>query len=107
MVQPHDSMLMLREALGCHMRRRQFISLVGGAAAWPVAGRAQQPNAIKRVGSLSVRGEEGPLDRRRHQVFLEAISKLGWKEGTNLHVDFRAYRTTDDLPRAAAELVTS
>ena len=89
------------------MRRRQFITLLGGAAAWPVVGRAQQPNTVKRVGSLALGGEQDPLNRTGHQVFREAISKLGWKEGTNLRLDFRAFRTSDSLPREAAELVTS
>jgi putative ABC transport system substrate-binding protein len=90
------------------MHRRSFLTLLGtAAAAWPLAAKAQQRNVIKRIGSLSMTGEEDPLAQTRNRAFLEAMSKLGWKEGTNLQVDFRAYSTPGNVRRAAAELVAS
>src|SRR5260221_14703131 len=79
------------------MRRREFITVLGGAAAWPLAARAQQAGRIARVGVLgpdlnnSVTGAGYP-------VFLSELRKLGFTEGQNLVVEYR--RTDEGLPKA-------
>ena len=88
------------------MKRRQFITLLGGAAAWPLAARAQQTGKIIRIGYLGV-NLNAPLSAALYQVFLSELRELGFSEGQNLAV---AYQRLDD-PRglfvAAAELVRS
>jgi putative ABC transport system substrate-binding protein len=83
------------------MRRRDFIAGLGGAAAWPLVARAQQLNTAKRVVWLTqdLRGAQEQIP-----VFRGALSKLGWREGENIHVDVRVYR---DNPPIAAEVVAT
>jgi putative ABC transport system substrate-binding protein len=85
------------------MRRREFIALLGGgAAAWPVAARAQQPERMRRVGILVVSGLE-PLG-----PFREALSDLGYVEGKNIQMEVRSAEGQDArLPELATELVRS
>jgi len=88
------------------MRRRNFITLLGGAAAWPLAARAQQPNQIARIGYLSQ--ESAAFDRSHGDsaAFRDALGDLGYVEGRNLHIEFRyADADLDRLPALAAELV--
>jgi ABC-type uncharacterized transport system substrate-binding protein len=81
------------------MRRRDFITLLGGAAAvWPLAARAQQPAAIKRVAVL-MNVDEAEF-RRRYAVFRDALAQLGWTEPRNLRIDYRW--TDNNLERARA-----
>jgi putative ABC transport system substrate-binding protein len=68
------------------MRRREFISLLGGAAAWPLAARAQQP---KRIGVLQAFAESDPEAQSWIAAFREGLQKLGWVEGRNLQIDYR------------------
>ena len=85
------------------MKRREFISLLGGAAAWPLAARAQQPAKVPRVGILSPAASEtgGTLT-----AFREGIRDLGYVEGQTIVLDFRLSKgITDTLPALAAELV--
>jgi putative ABC transport system substrate-binding protein len=64
------------------MKRREFITLVGGAvAAWPLAARAQQPAQIRRVGMLVGYAENDPETQARLTAFRQALDQLGWKEG--------------------------
>jgi putative ABC transport system substrate-binding protein len=69
------------------IRRRAFITLLGGAAVWPLAARAQQPERVRRIAVLLTGGlaERGPYFR----AFREAMAKLGWIEGGNLRIDVR------------------
>ena len=86
------------------MRRREFITLLGGAAAWPLAARAQQPIKFGRIGRLSplsVAAETPMLGGLR-----QGLSELGWIEGRNLAFELRfADGNTDRLPQSADELV--
>ena len=79
------------------MRRRDFITLLGGAASWPLAARAQQAGRIARVGVLGPdlnNSVAGP----GYQVFLSELRKLGFTEGQNLVVDYR--RTDEGMPKS-------
>jgi putative tryptophan/tyrosine transport system substrate-binding protein len=87
------------------MRRREFITLLGGAAAWPLAARAQQAGSIRRVGVLMgiANDAEG---QRRLEVFRQALQQLGWSEGRNLRIDARWGAGDVDRGRGyAAELL--
>jgi putative tryptophan/tyrosine transport system substrate-binding protein len=72
------------------MRRRQFISLLGGAAAtWPVAARTQQAGGARRVGVLMNGDENDPETKTYLAAFGQGLRNLGWIEGQNLHIDLR------------------
>jgi putative ABC transport system substrate-binding protein len=90
------------------MRRREFISLLGGAAAaWPLAARAQQDGRVRRVGLLSGGAENDPTWPGNVAALREGLAKLGWIEGRNLRIDFRFSAGEPDRMRAyAAELVS-
>jgi putative ABC transport system substrate-binding protein len=90
------------------MRRREFISLLGGAAAArPLAVRAQQAERMRRIGVLMGYAESDSDARAWYAAFREALQKLGWTEGRNIQVDTR-WATPDDaesMRRFAMELV--
>src|SRR5262249_7212596 len=89
------------------MQRRQFIALLGGAATWPLAARAQQDQRMRRLGVLSALAEDDPESVARRPAFEQALKALGWTNGSNLRVDYR-WGAADDPDRArkyAAELV--
>ena len=65
------------------LRRREFIGLFGGAAAWPVAARAQQGDRIRRIGVLVPFDETDPWYKPRLSAFTQALADLGWTEGRN------------------------
>jgi len=88
------------------MRRRAFIAAFGSAAAWPFAGRAQQPERMRRVGVLITFPENDPLSQRIVTAFAEALERFGWVEGKNIRVDYRFAAGDAALFKAhAAELV--
>ena len=88
------------------MRRRQFITLLGGAAAWPLAARAQQPERTRRIGVLIQVAEGDPQARIEVAAFLRGLQELGWSEGRNLRVDTRwGGGDADRIRKYAAELV--
>src|SRR6516164_8616418 len=88
------------------MRRRDFITLVGGSAvAWPLASRAQQSGQMRRIGVLMPLARDNPEGHARITAFLQALQKLGWTEGRNLQIEYRW--GIDDLQKAATELVAS
>jgi putative ABC transport system substrate-binding protein len=84
--------------------RRDFITLLGGAAAWPLAARAQQPERMKRIGVLSNRAADDPELQSRNAAFLQGLQQLGWTVGHNLRIDYRFPRF-DRIREHAAELV--
>jgi putative ABC transport system substrate-binding protein len=88
------------------MRRRDFISLIGGAAGWPLAARAQQPERIRRVGIL-MSGADADLElQARVSAFRQALEKLGWSEGFNVQFDIRfAAINSDQYGKLAKEMV--
>ena len=68
------------------MRRREFISLLGGAAvAWPLAARAQQPERVRRIGVLMNVAAADPEGQAQVAAFLQALQQLGWSEGCLLY----------------------
>ena len=71
------------------MRRRDFITLAGGAAAWPLAARAQQPERTRRIAWLENAPADSPAARARAAAVNEELEKLGWAVGRNLTIDYR------------------
>src|SRR3954451_291205 len=85
------------------MKRREFITLLGGAAAWPLAARAQQAG-MRRIGVLMYWAADDAEGQARLAAFTQALKQLGWSDGRNLRIDTR-WATADDIRRHAAELV--
>ena len=72
------------------MERREFITLLGGAAVtWPLAARAQQPDQMRRIGGLMGSTENDPESQARIVVLLQRLRELGWNDGGNVRLDFR------------------
>ena len=71
------------------IRRREFITLLGGAAAWPLAARAQQGERMRRIGVLTAMAPEDPDTKARLAAFGEALERLGWSEGRNIRTEYR------------------
>ena len=90
------------------MKRREFISLVSGVAAWPLAARAQQGQRIRRIGILMAFAESDPQAQGFVNAFREGLQKLGWTEGQNIQIDIR-WGATDPalIQQFAKELVAS
>src|SRR5215467_704239 len=92
-----------RGHMASYIARRKFLATLGGAVAWPLAARAQQPAKVPRVGILSPAASE---TIRTLTAFRERIRELGYVEGQTIALDFRLSKGgTDSLPALAAELV--
>jgi len=85
------------------LRRREFIRLVGGAAAWPLAARAQSDRKVVRIGFLGP--SSAPLERHLVDAFRQKLHELGYVDGQNMSIEYRWAEGRDEqLPRLAAEL---
>src|SRR6516162_7980295 len=86
------------------MRRRQFIAGLGGAAAaWPLAGRAQQGDRVRRIGVLIPYDETAPVAKARISAFTQALAGFGWTDGRNVRMDLRGGRGDINRIRALAQ----
>jgi putative tryptophan/tyrosine transport system substrate-binding protein len=94
-------------ALGKAMRRREFIKVIGGAAAgWPLVARAQQSEQMRRIGVLLNVAADDPESPARLTAFAQGLQELGWIDGRNVRVDFRwGGADVERIRRYAAELV--
>jgi putative ABC transport system substrate-binding protein len=87
------------------MRRREFIVVVGGAAAgWPLATHAQQVDRVRQVGVLMAAAADDPEYQARIAALLQGLQQLGWRDSSNLQIDTRWATDPGDLRRYAAEL---
>ena len=85
------------------MKRREFITLLGGAAAaWPLAARAQQVERMRRIGVLMTLGENDPLAQARLTAFAQSLEQFGWGVGRNVKIDYRYGGGNADLIRQHA-----
>ncbi|MFL6971597.1 MAG: ABC transporter substrate-binding protein [Xanthobacteraceae bacterium] len=88
------------------MRRREFITLVSGAAAWPLAVRAQQGERMRRIGVLHTGAADDPHAQARNTAFLQGLQELGWTEGHNARIDIRwGAADADRIRKDVAEVV--
>jgi ABC-type uncharacterized transport system substrate-binding protein len=89
------------------MRRREFITLLSGAAIWPLVANAQQAERVRRIGVLMPLTADDPLGQARIVALREGLGKLGWIEGRNIRIDTRWMTTGDveSMQRFAKELV--
>jgi putative tryptophan/tyrosine transport system substrate-binding protein len=88
------------------MRRREFISLLGGAAAaWPLAAGAQQTDRVRRIGVFMNLAADDPEGQARNTAFVQALQQLGWTEGRNARIDTRWGTDAASTRKYAAELV--
>ena len=76
-------------ASGALMRRREFLGILGGAVAWPVGSKAQQPERVRYVGMINTLGSDDPETQARITVFEQALAELGWVIGRNLKIEVR------------------
>ena len=90
------------------MRRREFITLLGSAAAWPLSARAQQPERIRRIGVLLPASANDTEFQARVGAFLQELQQLGWGIGRNVRIEMRwATANVAEIRRHASELAAS
>jgi putative ABC transport system substrate-binding protein len=88
------------------MRRREFITLLGGAAvAWPLVARAQQTDRMKQIGVLIPYAESDPVGQARVTALKRGMQELGWTEGGNVRIDVRWAEGIDRMRAYAGELL--
>jgi putative ABC transport system substrate-binding protein len=87
------------------VKRREFITLLGGAAAWPLAARAQQGERVRRIGVFVAGVVDDPEYQGRNAGFLQGLGELGWIVGRNVRIDYRWATNDAERFRYAAELV--
>src|SRR3974377_957122 len=88
------------------MRRREFITLLGGASAWPLAARSQQSERIRRIGVLMPNTANDSEAHARYAAFLQGVQEFGWGVGRNVRIDSRwSGSSADNIRKYAAELV--
>jgi putative tryptophan/tyrosine transport system substrate-binding protein len=71
------------------MKRREFITLLGGAWVWPLAAHAQQPGGMRRIAVIAAYAEHDPEAQARVTAFRQALQGLGWTEGGNVVMEYR------------------
>ncbi len=84
------------------MRRREFMTLIG-AAAWPLAARAQQPERVRRIGVLTTLADDDPENKARLAGFRQGLERLGWSDGRNVEIDYRFGAGSADNAQALAK----
>jgi putative ABC transport system substrate-binding protein len=88
------------------IERRDFITFLGGAAAWPLAARAQQGNRVRRIGVLMPYDENEPVAKTFVSAFTQALADAGWTDGRNVRIDLRwGGDYTNRIRASAQELV--
>jgi putative tryptophan/tyrosine transport system substrate-binding protein len=88
------------------VKRREFVTLLGGAAAgWPLAARAQQGERMRRIGVLMDLAENDPEGQARIAAFLQGLTQLGWTDGRNVRIDIRWATSSDDIRKYSGELI--
>jgi putative ABC transport system substrate-binding protein len=87
------------------MNRREVITLLGAAAAWPLAARAQQADRLRRIGVLMGYGETDTETQARIAALKQKLDELGWREGRNLRIDYRFVADAERMRSGAADLV--
>src|SRR5580692_11340841 len=85
------------------MRRREFIAGLGGAAALPLAARAQQSGRVRRIGLLAAFAADDPEMQARIAALRQGLESLGWSEGRNLRIDYRYAPGSAEQLRAPAK----
>jgi putative tryptophan/tyrosine transport system substrate-binding protein len=92
--------------MGDQLKRREFITLLGAAAAWPVAARAQQAERMRRIGVLTPLAADDREHKARLAAFAQRLQQLGWTDGVNVRIDIRSGAgDSEGLRRNALELV--
>ena len=97
------------------MRRREFITLIGSATAWPLIAAAQQPDAMRRIGVMINLPEADRSGRAQADALREGLRKLGWTEGRNIRIDLywnvaepgRALEVARDVVATLPDLICS
>jgi putative ABC transport system substrate-binding protein len=87
------------------IRRREFITLLGGVAGWPIVARAQQRERMRRIGALMGLPADDPESQLRSARFLQGLQELGWTVGRNVQIDWRWSADRERYRAMAAELV--
>jgi len=91
--------------MASYIGRRKFLATLGGAAAWPLAVRAEQPDGMRRIGVLMGLAEDDPEIRARFAAFRQGLEKRGWSEGRNVRIDYRFAPASAQVQVLAKELV--
>jgi putative ABC transport system substrate-binding protein len=88
------------------VKRRRFLTVLGGAAVWPLAGHAQQRERVRHVGVLMPWSENDPFAQASLNAFTQTLGRLGWVEGKNIRIDYRFAANNPALFKTyAAELI--
>jgi ABC-type uncharacterized transport system substrate-binding protein len=88
------------------MKRREFITVLGGAAMWPLTARAQKREKARRIGVLAPLTASDPESQVRNAGFLQGLADLGWRVGLNVEIEYRwAASDPEHIRQAAGELI--